>query len=95
MLKLIEGFHHQVVRRIMGITARHMMNGDQEWPLLDEALDTAGLWQIDEYIQQRHDILAAHVACRTIYELCTGSERIPGTIRIMRWWEHDVGWELE
>ena len=37
----------------------------------------------------------AHIACWTIYELCKGVDKIPGSSRLMIWWEQDVGRELE
>ena len=39
---------------------------------MDEALDTAGLWPIKEYIHQRKDTVAAHAACRPKYEIFMG-----------------------
>ena len=42
VLKLLEVFHHQVAIRITGMTI--------EFPLVAEALETAGIWTIKEYI---------------------------------------------
>ena len=66
MLKVLEGLHHRLARRITGMMA---MNRDWEWTPADEALETAGLWPIKEYIQRRQNKIAAQVSCRTIYEL--------------------------
>ena len=38
-------------------------------PLVDEALETAGLWPIKEYILQRQATVAEQVDCWPIYEL--------------------------
>ena len=95
MLKVIEGFCHRAERSIARKTARRTATGKCEWPPLAEALENAGLCPIKEYIQQIQDTVAAQVACRSIYYLCTGEERIPGTSRFMKWWEQDVGWEVE
>ena len=51
MLKVLEGFHHQVARRTTGIMAQRMTGGEWDCSPLDEALDTAGLCTIKEYIQ--------------------------------------------
>ena len=62
---------------------------------MDDALDSTGLWLINEYIQRRQGRIAAQVACRPIYELCTGAERIPGSSQMMRRWDQDVVREEE
>ena len=72
MLKVLVGFYHRLARKIMGITARHTTSGEWEWPLLVEALETAGIWPIKEYIQQRQATIAVQVDRRPIYEICTG-----------------------
>ena len=72
-----------------------MTSGEWECPPVDEGLDIYRLCPIKEYIQQSQDTVAAQVACRSIYYLCTGEVRIPGTSRFMKWWEQDVGWEVE
>ena len=54
------------------------MGREWKWPLVDESLETAGSCPIKEYIQQRQDIIAAQVACRPIYELCIGTDRMLG-----------------
>ena len=60
-----------------------------------DALETAGLWTIKEYIQQTQANIVAQVVFRSIYEICTREERIPGDIRFMRWWDQDVGREVK
>ena len=60
-----------------------------------EALETAGIWRIKEYIQRRQAIVAVQVAFCPIYELCAGAERIKGTSRFMWWWYQDMGREVE
>ena len=48
-------------------------------------LETAGLWTIKEYIQQIRDTIAVQVACRPIYELCMGADRVLGASRFLQW----------
>ena len=95
VIKVLEEFHHQVARRIMGIMAHRTTGGEREWPLVAEALETSGLCPIKEYIKWRQDTVEAQVACWTIYELCTGSGWMPGTSKFMWWWEHDVGQDVD
>ena len=51
---------------------------------MDEALDTAGLWPIKEYIQRRQDTVSTKVDLQPIYEMYTGKERMPVTSRFMQ-----------
>ena len=83
-LKVLEGFYHQAARRIGGSTARRAEEGEWEYPLLADSLESTGIWQIKEYIQRLQDTIAAQVACRPIYELCTGTEQMTGSSRMMR-----------
>ena len=51
MLKLLEGFHHQADRRIVGKTDWCKTGGEWGWPPVVDALETARLCKIKEYIQ--------------------------------------------
>ena len=53
-------------------------------------MDAAGLHPIREYIRRRQETIAENVTLCPIYELCVKEERIPGTIRMVRWWYQDV-----
>ena len=93
MLKVIEGFHHRTEIRITGMTAK--CAGSGSGPTVSETLDTYGLWPIKEYIKRIKETLSSQVVCRPIYELCTGEYRMAGISKFMRWWEQDVGREVE
>ena len=71
MLKVVEELHHRLVWWIKGMMYRRADNGEWEYPLVDDAMESAGLCLIKEYIQRRQATIAAQVACRIIYELCT------------------------
>ena len=58
---------------------------------MDDALEAMGIWKIKEYIQRGQDTIAVQMDCRTIYEICTGAEQMPGYSRIKRWWDQDMG----
>ena len=95
MIKVIEGFFHRVARRIKGVTAQRTTVGKCKFPLVTEALETVGIYPIKKYIQQRQDTASVQVACRPIYKLCTGADRIPEMSKVMQCWEQDFGWEVE
>ena len=82
MLKVLEGFHHRAARWIMGMTAKRGAGGEWEYPLVVESMDTVGIHPISVYIMRLQATIAEMVACRPIYELCTGAERMPGTSRL-------------
>ena len=95
MLKVLEGLHHRVARRIMGMTSRCKKSGEWEWPPVTEALETAVICPIKEYKHLRENTVAAQLGYGPVYELCMGTERIPGTSKFMQWWEQDVGRDVE
>ena len=84
ILKVLEVFHHQAARAIVVMTDQYTDGGDWEYPMVNDALEAAGNWTIKEYIQIREATVTAQVACRPIYELCTGKERMPGSSWLMR-----------
>ena len=49
-----------------------------ELPPVSDSLESEGICPIKEYFQRCQATITAQVACRPIYELCTGLERIPG-----------------
>ena len=53
-------------------------------------MDTAGLHPIRVYIRRKPSTISERVDYRPIYELCTEAERMPGTIRLMKWWYQDA-----
>ena len=71
------------------MTAQRAEDRDWEYPPVDNAMESAGLWTIKEYIQIRQENMAEQVACWTIYELCTRVEWMPGSSWMMRRWNQD------
>ena len=59
-----------------------------------ESLKTTRIWPTKEYIQRRHDTVAAQVAYKTINELCTGDKWMSGTSKFMWRWDQNVGREV-
>ena len=59
------------------------------------ALEAEGLHPIYEYIRRFQATVAAQVACRPIYELCTEAEQRMGMVCMMRLWDQDLLHESE
>ena len=42
---------------------------------------------MEEYVRWRHNTVAQYIATQSLLDLCEGSERAPGGLVRMRWWE--------
>ena len=89
-MKILDGFHHRVARRIGGIRAKRVADGTWEYPPVVAAIKAVGLYPMKEYIRRQQADIAAQVVCRPIYELCIEAEGRPGTSQMMIWWDQDV-----
>ena len=89
MMRVLEGFHHKVARRIAHMMP-HQVNGEWIYPPLAEALEESGLYPIREYIRRRQVTITEYIANRPIHHLCRGAPRSTGPLaRVLRWWEQD------
>ena len=61
----------------------------------DDTVHLSHIHPIRYHIKRRQVTISEKVACRPIYELCAEAEQMPGTIRMMGWWDHDVVNELD
>ena len=96
MLTTLEGFHHQVARRITNRMPRKTANNLWIYPPIKETLNMAGFFTMAEYIRRRQNTVADYIASRPLYDLCLGSDPafpsyIPGQptttqSRLFRWW---------
>ena len=88
MMPMLEGFHHMIERRILGMTARKVNVREWKWALVDAALEVTDIWQIREYARRRKSTIMVYAAGRSKYEICTGSDRMDGYNRfLMRWYQ--------
>ena len=85
MLKVLEGFHYRVARRIMGMTATCGAGGEWEYPPVMAVLEAVGLHPIMDYIRSQKATIAGKLKCRPIYEICVKAERRPGKIWGVIW----------
>ena len=90
IIKLLERFHNQVAQLITGMTDCYKEDGEWEYPLVADAVEAAGICPIKEYIHIWKATIAAQVACKKIYDVCTGAERTPEYSQIMKWWYQDM-----
>ena len=89
MMKVLEGFHHKVARRIAHMMP-YQVDGEWFYPPLKDALATAGLFPVKEYIRRRQATITQYVALRPIHQLCQDAPRSTGLLsRVLRWWEQD------
>ena len=86
MDKVLAGFHHRIARQLSGCTAKRR-HGVWEYPPIAEALKTAGLFPMDEYLTRRVQRIRRHVSTRPVGELCSRSRVLPGTHARQVWWE--------
>ena len=82
IMKVLEGFHHWIARRITGKTAWRV--GEEVWecPPAEEALEAAGLWPMKEYEGRRKTTIEYYIATLPMYELWTGVKQKQGSSRI-------------
>ena len=90
MLNVLEGLHHREARRITGMTANRRAGGEWDYPSVVGEMKTVGLHPIGVYTRSRKETIAEMVAFCPIYELFTEDDRMPGTSRLVRWWEQDT-----
>ena len=88
-MKVLEGFHHRVARRITGNQARRLPNGEWEYPPLEPALEAAGLFPMKEYVRRRQAHIADYIATRPICNMCVDATPLSGSSRRLRWWQQD------
>ena len=66
MLKVLEGFHHQVEQGITEMTEERGEGGEWYFPLVVETMETAGIHPIGVYIRRRQENISKRVVCRPI-----------------------------
>ena len=76
MTNLLEEFHHRIDRSIAGKTARRVGEEGWEYPPVEEALEAAGLWPMQEYVWSHQATIAYCISTHMIYELCNGVDKM-------------------
>ena len=87
VLKVLEGFHHRVARKLSGMQPPYHPREDRwEYPSIEEALEVAGMYTMEHYLNVRRNTLVENIATRPILELCRGAERQSGSAKKALWW---------
>ena len=94
MLKVLEGFHHRLERRTIGMMAKLRSGGKWECPSVVKSMEAAELHPIRVYIKRQQMTIVEIVAFQPVYTLCMEEERMSGTRRLVRWWDQDAVNEL-
>jgi len=90
ILQMLTGFHHRIARRISALIPRRTQNG-WVYPPIEEALESAGLYTMEHYLQVRRNRVADYVASRPINELIREDVApFPGTNPRNWWWSNVV-----
>ena len=71
MLKVLTVFHHRAAQRITGMTAKCGTGGEWDYPVVEEAMESAGIHPNELYSKGRKTTISEMVACQTIYSLYT------------------------
>ena len=58
---------------------------------MEAVLEAEGIWDMGEYVRRRQATIAEYIAEQTIYNLCTGEDRMEVSIRLLRWWDQYHG----
>ena len=87
VLKVLEGFHHRAARRITSMRGR-LLHLENRWvyPPIMDALEMAGLYPIEHYINVRRNTLIQSIATRPTLELCRAAVPLSGSSRRHLWW---------
>ena len=91
MVKVLEGFHHRVIRQIAGMQPKYDARTDT-WTKrpIYRAYVLTGTTPIVDYIHTRQMRIANYVATRPIYDLCRNSTWRPGSAPRALWWTQPI-----
>src|SRR6185436_9337794 len=84
----LQGFHHRMARRLTGKTPTFIQEEDRwDYPPIEEVLEEAGLYTMEEYVTRRRNKFVDSIATRPIFELCQMAQRRSGTPYRKYWWD--------
>ena len=63
-------FYHRVARRLLGRKLRRVIDGIWRYPRLAEAMEEAGLQDVDTYVSRRYNTATQFISTRPIVYLC-------------------------
>lgn len=92
MLKILNGFHHRVARRLTG-RQPFFSRREQSWiyPATERLLEETGMFTMEVYLQRRVSRLVEHIATRPLWDLCWDAPRRSGSpAGQMFWWDQPM-----
>jgi hypothetical protein len=90
MLEKLEGFHLQVARRLTGHASVYLRNkGTWQYQPLGNAMEEAGLYSMNEYINRLRNNKVDYMATQPIYTMCHETERRGLNQGHQYWWNQD------
>jgi hypothetical protein len=76
MLGKLEGFNQQIARRLTSRAPVYLRSeGTCQYQPLGNAMEEAGVYSMDEYINRCRNKMVDYVTTRTIYTMCHETER--------------------
>ena len=61
MMKVMEGFHHLISKIIVGDMTQCVRAEGWEWPHVEDSLESAGLWPMQEYTMRLHSTIEYYI----------------------------------
>ena len=83
--RVLGRYHHRVACRLAGRQPRRGREGVWTYPLLEDAMEEAGLKEVETYVSCRQNTVAQFIVTRTIMDLCLAAERRPGSMEVKQW----------
>ena len=76
--RVLGRYHHRVACRLAGRQPRRGREGVWTYPLLEYAMEEAGLKEVETYVSCRQNTVAQFIVTRPIMDLCLETEWRPG-----------------
>ena len=76
--KMLGGSHHRFACRLTGGQTKRKLDGMWDNPALLEAMEEAGIQELETYVTHHHNTATQFIETSTIMDLCLEAERHPG-----------------
>ena len=88
MKRVLGRFHHRVARGLTVWQPRKGCHGGWFYPPLDDALEEAGLQEMETYASGHQNTAAQYIVTGPIMGLCLAAKQRPGP-RVEMWWREN------
>jgi len=86
LLRMLRSFHHRCARYLARMVNIQLTDGSWNCPPSHLALEKAGLFTIEEYIQRRVNTFLPYIQTRNVYSDCQNSRATQSTANHPVWW---------